>query len=152
VLPERRAAFGGLSYWPYDPDARVVATLSGESADEQQPHATDSAVAFSRIGTLHFTLAGQPLILGAYWIAGYAGGLFVPFRDATAGTESYGGGRYLLDTIKSADLGADLGAGTVVLDFNYAYHPSCAYDPKWPCPLAPPANRVSIPIRCGERL
>jgi uncharacterized protein len=152
VLPERRATFSGLSYWPYDPDARVVATLTSDPTNEQQPPATENEVAFNRIGTLHFTLAGQSLTLGAYWIAGYAGGLFVPFRDATSGSETYGGGRYLLDTIKSADLGSDLAAGTVVLDFNYAYHPSCAYDPQWPCPLAPPANRVSTPIRCGERL
>jgi len=82
----------------------------------------------------------------------YAGGLFVPFKDATSGHETYGGGRYLLDTIKSADLGSDAATGTVVLDFNYAYHPSCTYDPRWVCPLAPPDSRLTIPIRAGERL
>jgi uncharacterized protein (DUF1684 family) len=75
----------------------------------------------------------------------------VPFRDGTSGKETYGAGRYLLDTIKSADFGSDAAAGTVVLDFNYAYHPSCAYDPRWVCPLAPPENRLTLPIRAGEQ-
>ena len=76
----------------------------------------------------------------------------MPFKDGTSGHESYGGGRYLLDTIKSADLGSDARSDTVVLDFNYAYHPSCTYDPRWVCPLAPPDSRLAIPIRAGERL
>jgi uncharacterized protein (DUF1684 family) len=150
LTPEARASFEGLAYWPYDPDGRVVA----EFEPERDPAAADGGqhVAFTRIGTLRFELKGRPLSLGAHWIEGYAGGLFVPFRDATSGSETYGGGRYLLDSIKSADLGSDLSAGTVVLDFNYAYHPSCAYDPRWPCPLAPPENRLPIPIRLGEKL
>ena len=88
--------------------------------------------------------------LELYWIDVYGGGLFLPFRDATSGSESYGAGRYLLDTIKGADLGGD--AAGLVVDFNYAYHPSCAYDPRWSCPLAPVANRLAVPIRAGERL
>jgi uncharacterized protein (DUF1684 family) len=149
-LPEeRRASFAGLPYWPYQAEARVVAQF--EPLPVERPEQANE-VRFSRIGTLSFTYAGQALTLGAHWIEGYAGGLFVPFRDATCGSETYGGGRYLLDTIKSADLGSDLSAGTIVLDFNYAYHPSCAYDPRWVCPLAPPENRLAIPIRVGERL
>jgi uncharacterized protein (DUF1684 family) len=153
--PERRASFGGLAYWPYDPEARVVARFESTFKQEAEPApaaAAEAEIAFVRIGTLRFVLKGQALSLGAHWIEGYAGGLFVPFRDATAGSETYGGGRYLLDTIKSADLGSDLMAGTVVLDFNYAYHPSCAYDPRWVCPLAPPENRLPLAIRAGERL
>jgi uncharacterized protein (DUF1684 family) len=130
-----RPSFQGLAYWPWDPSMRVVAQFVpsaavGEAAGDQ--------VTFQR--------------LAALWISGYAGGLFVPFRDATCGTETYGAGRYVLDTIKSADLGSNLAEGTVILDFNYAYHPSCAYDPRWVCPLAPPENRLAIPIRAGERL
>ena len=83
---------------------------------------------------------------------GYAGGLFVPFRDATSGTETYGAGRYLLDTVKGADMGGDWQRGELLLDFNTAYHPSCTYDPKWNCPLAPLESRLSLPIRVGERL
>jgi uncharacterized protein (DUF1684 family) len=101
---------------------------------------------------LHFEFHGQTQSLAAFWIEGYAGGLFVPFKDATSGHQTYGGGRYLLDTIKSADLGSNDADGSVTLDFNYAYHPSCAYDPVWVCPLAPPDSRLSIPIHAGEQL
>ena len=76
--------------------------------------------------------------------------MFVPLKDLTAGVTSYGGGRYLLDTVKGADLGTE--DGRLVLDFNLAYNPSCAYDPRWVCPLAPPANRLPVPIRAGERM
>jgi hypothetical protein len=88
--------------------------------------------------------------LELYWLTSYGGGLFLPFADATSGTETYGAGRYLLDTVKGADLGQE--EGRLVLDFNFAYFPSCAYDPRWTCPLAPPANRLSVPVRAGERL
>ena len=147
-----RAAFEGLPYWPFDPAARVVARFT-PSDDELAPIGTSTSgeMAFSRIGQLDFGYAGEECRLGAYWIRGYAGGLFVPFRDATSGRESYGGGRYLLDTIKSADLGSNPAGPTVILDFNYAYNPSCAYDPRWTCPLAPPENWLSAAVRAGER-
>ena len=93
--------------------------------------------------------ADEPCELELYWLAGYGGGLFVPFADATAGEETYGAGRYLLDTVKGADLGTR--DGRLVLDFNLAYNPSCSYDPRWSCPLAPPPNRLAIPVRMGER-
>jgi uncharacterized protein len=152
--PERRAGFAGLAYWPHDPAGRVVArfTTAPEEPATVPLSRDDEQMAFSRVGWLDFDLAGAACRLGAFWIHGYAGGLFVPFRDATSGRETYGAGRYALDTIKSADLGSDARAGTVVLDFNYAYHPSCAYDPRWACPLAPPENRLDVPVRFGERL
>ena len=83
-------------------------------------------------------------------MAGYAGGLFIPFRDATNGTETYGAGRYLVDAAKSADLGGDPATGTLILDFNFAFQPSCAFDPRWACPLAPPENRLDIADPCGR--
>ena len=101
-----------------------------------------------------------------YWIDVYGGGLFLPFRDATCPDESYGGGRYLFDTVKGndflrldvSDAAAAAGdqvsgylGGLVILDFNYAYNPSCAYDERWVCPLAPNENRLPVPIRAGER-
>jgi uncharacterized protein (DUF1684 family) len=76
--------------------------------------------------------------------------VFLSFRDATGGKSTYGGGRYLYDTIKGADLGTV--GGEILLDFNYAYHPSCHYNPLWVCPLAPPENRLRFPIEAGERL
>jgi uncharacterized protein (DUF1684 family) len=144
-----RMRFTGLRYWDWDPTMRVEARLV---ADATVAPPSDGEVPVQRFGTLEFELGGAPTRLAALWITGYAGGLFLPFRDATCGSETYGGGRYLLDTIKSADLGSDLARGTVILDFNYAYHPSCAYDPRWVCPLAPPESRLAIPIRAGERL
>jgi uncharacterized protein (DUF1684 family) len=116
------------------------------------PISTGGEESFTRIGRLSIPFRGGTRTLGAYWMAGYAGGLFVPFRDATNGTETYGAGRYLLDTAKSADLGAGTAPDSLILDFNFAFHPSCAFDPKWSCPLAPPENRLDIRIEAGERL
>jgi uncharacterized protein (DUF1684 family) len=86
-----------------------------------------------------------------FWLLDYSGGFFLSFRDATCGDETYGAGRYLLDTAKGADLGTDEN-GRVVLDFNFAYQPSCSYDPRWSCPLPPRENWLTMPIRAGERL
>ena len=150
---DERGGFRGLKYWAYADDARVQAFFTEERGEtpEKTFNAGDDIV-FKRIGTLRFKLYGQHLSLAAFWIIGYAGGLFVPFKDQTSGHETYGAGRYLLDTIKSADLGSEAETNTVILDFNYAYHPSCAYDPVWVCPLAPPDSRLAIPVRAGERL
>jgi len=91
--------------------------------------------------------------LTVFSIVGYGGGLFLPFRDATSGHATYGGGRYLFDTIKNTDAGClevVAGSSRVVLDFNYAYNPSCAYDHRWACPLAPQENWLSVPVTAGE--
>jgi uncharacterized protein len=116
------------------------------------PMSAGGTMSFSRIGHVEVPFAEGPRRLGVYWMAGYAGGIFLPFRDATSGSETYAAGRYLLDSAKSADLGGDAVRGTLILDFNFAFQPSCAFDPKWACPLAPPENRLDIPIRAGERL
>jgi len=116
------------------------------------PVSAGGTMSFSRIGHVEVPFAAGPRRLGVYWMAGYAGGVFLPFRDATSGNETYAAGRYLLDSAKSADLGGDGEGGTLILDFNFAFQPSCAFDPKWACPLAPPENRLDIPIRAGERL
>jgi len=116
------------------------------------PVSVGGGMSFSRIGTVTVPFAAGARRLELYWMAGYAGGLFLPFRDATNGTETYGAGRYLLDAAKSADLGPGREPGTLVLDFNFAFQPSCAFDPKYACPLSPPANRLDLPVRAGERL
>jgi hypothetical protein len=116
------------------------------------PISTGGEQGFSRIGWVEVPLPGGSRMLGVYWMAGYAGGIFLPFRDATNGDETYGAGRYLLDTAKSADLGPGAAPGSLVLDFNFAFHPSCAFDPKWACPLAPPENRLDLRVEAGERL
>lgn len=116
------------------------------------PISTGGEEAFTRIGRVTVPLPDGTRELGVYWMAGYAGGIFLPFRDATNGAETYGAGRYLLDTAKSADLGPGEAAGSLILDFNFAFHPSCAFDPRWACPLAPPENRLDLRIEAGERL
>ena len=91
---------------------------------------------------MHVPFAGT---LDVWRLASYGGGLFVPVKDALAGRPggTYGGGRYLIDTIKGADLGANADdEATLVLDFNFAYNPSCAYDPAWACPLAQAGNTL----------
>ncbi len=146
-----RARFPGLRYFDYDPRARVLADV--EDADLVPLEIATSAggtYRFVRFAVARFALWGQPLALELYWLEGYGGGIFLPFRDTTSGDETYSAGRYLLDTVKGADLGTE--DERLVLDFNFAYSPSCAYDPRWVCPLAPPANRLPMPIRAGERL
>ena len=90
------------------------------------------------------------MTIGVWWLQQYAGGLFLPLRDGTAGETSYGGGRYVLDTAKGADLGGT--ASTLVIDLNFLYHPSCRYNSQWQCPLAPAANIIAAPVHAGERL
>ncbi|HEY3576464.1 MAG TPA: DUF1684 domain-containing protein [Gaiellaceae bacterium] len=147
---ERRASFGGLEYWPYDPQARVVAELEDvEAAAKPVETSGTEPILFRPFARATFELRGERLSLEVAWLAAYGGGAFLCFRDATSGRESYGGGRYLLDTVKGADLGED--DGRLVLDFNFAYNPSCSYDPGWVCPLAPPANRLPVAVEAGER-
>jgi uncharacterized protein len=148
--PDRRAAFTGLEYWPYDPDARVLAVLEDlDSPPGPIESSGTEPILFRPFARAKFELRGEPLALEVAWLAAYGGGAFLSFRDATSGQESYGGGRYALDTVKGADLGeAD---GKLVLDFNFAYNPSCSYDPGWVCPLAPPANRLTVAVEAGEK-
>lgn len=111
-----------------------------------------SPIEFTRFGVASFELDGRSLALELYWLEGYGGGLFLPFSDTTSGDETYGGGRYLLDTVKGADQGGDWRTGSLTLDFNLGYHPSCAYDPRWACPLAPRDSWLTLPAIAGERL
>jgi uncharacterized protein len=146
-----RNAFDGLPLYDYDPAARVLA--EAEPAPEHTiALAGSDGAAFGarRFATARFTLGGADLGLDLYWLEGYAGGLFLPFADATSGETTYGAGRYLLDTVKGADLGTH--DGRLVFDFNFAYNPSCSYDPRWSCPLAPPGNRLTVAITAGERV
>jgi uncharacterized protein (DUF1684 family) len=145
-----RASSASLDYWPYDPQARVLAELEDVEAPPQPIETSGTEpILFRPFARASFGLRGEQLSLEVSWLAGYGGGAFLCFRDATSGRESYGGGRYLLDTVKGADLGEQ--GGRLVLDFNFAYNPSCSYDPAWVCPLAPPANRLSVAVEAGER-
>ena len=153
----QRAAFEAR-HFAFDPAMRFVAVMEpapppapGAFALEL-PNSGQDTLSFSRVGTVTLPLPEGDRRLGVYWMAGYAGGMFLPFRDATNGVETYGAGRYLLDTAKSPDLGSDPATGDLILDANFAVQPSCAFDPRWICPLAPPENRLDVPIRAGERL
>ena len=143
--PEKRAAFRGLAYGDYDPAFAFTAkvrSVTHESYDVDT--STGGVIRFVRFGVVELPIG----TLEVLWLDEYSGGVFLPFRDATSGKTTYGGGRYLLDTAKGADLGSS--GGTLVLDFNFAYHPSCVYDPKWTCPLAPLSNRLTVAVEAGE--
>ena len=157
VPPAARATFQA-HHFDHDPSLRFEVALEpapppapGAFALELPNSGSDNP-SFSRVGRIAIPFASGARTLSVFWMAGYAGGLFIPFRDATNGTETYGAGRYLVDSAKSADLGGDPATGTLIVDFNFAFQPSCAFDPRWACPLAPPENRLEIPIRAGERL
>jgi uncharacterized protein len=151
-VPEaERAGYGGPFLFEYDPSARVLAELRPLDGDEVEIGTSDGGTArFLRFGEAVFDLSGSERSLEAFWLDAYGGGIYLSFRDATSGDTTYGGGRYLLDTVKGADLGTD--GDRLVLDFNFAYQPSCSYDPRWSCPLPPPANRLEVPVTAGERL
>ncbi|RBY96113.1 hypothetical protein DQ237_09490 [Blastococcus sp. TF02-8] len=143
-----RAGFTGLPVAPYDPSLRFETAV--EPADPlrlEVPTAGDGVVPLERIGVVALPGVGR---LDVWWVALYGGGIFLPLRDGTAGSTTYGGGRYLLDTVKGADLGGE--GDRLVVDLNFAYHPSCTYDPRWSCPLAPEGNRVRVPVAAGEQL
>jgi uncharacterized protein (DUF1684 family) len=150
LTAEQRKAVPGLPYFPYRPEARVATRLGQvEPGDELaiDTGGEDGTVRYRRVGRLATPYGDLTL----FWTLGYGGGLFLPFRDATAGQETYGAGRYLTDTIKGTfGRGLAVDGERVVLDFNYAYNPSCAYNSRWACPLAPPENRLDAPVRAGE--
>jgi uncharacterized protein len=148
--PEARERFAGLDYFDYDPARRVVAAVEPIDPEVRRIGASGGeTVSFRRFAVARFELDGAAQALELYWLVGYGGGVFCPFADATSGRATYGGGRYLLDTVKGADLGGD--DAHLVLDFNFAYNPSCSYDPRWVCPLTPPANRLRLAVEAGER-
>ena len=145
----RGSRFDGLPYFPPNPEAVVEAVVKpADGAIEIDTGGPDGVCRYTRVGILD-TPYGE---LSLWWLAAYGGGLFLPVRDATCGPSSYGGGRYLTDTVKGTHGRGvvPLSADRVRLDFNYLYNPSCAYDDQWLCPLAPPENTVRAEIRAGE--
>lgn len=149
---EQQATFEGLRYYDYDPAYRVVAKVDRQVEAEVITIELegDGRFSYRRFGEVRFTLPTGTGRLSLFWINGYGGGVFLPFGDATNRDTTYGAGRYLYDTIKGADLGTTM--DEMVLDFNYAYNPSCAYNERWVCPLAPRENRLPFPIPVGEKV
>lgn len=162
----QRATFTGLAYYDYNPAWRIEASLDLEvAADSFTVPLLEGDLRYRRIGRVRFDVERgarseereieTKFTLSLFWLEGYGGGLFLPFTDGTSGRETYGGGRYLYDTIKGADLGggSELAIrSTFLLDFNFAYNPSCAYSPRWVCPLAPAENRLGVAVTAGERI
>lgn len=148
--PEERAKLDTLPFFDYAEQYRFAVTMVPVVDDEGLSIDTggeDGVQHYRRVARL-VTPLGQ---LTVFWLTGYGGGLFLPFRDPTAGVETYGGGRYLVDTVKGTfGRGMVVDGDTAVLDFNYAYNPSCAYNARYACPLAPPENWLSSPVRAGE--
>jgi uncharacterized protein len=151
IRPSDRSAFGGLAVAPYDPAyAFLVPVQSLEIERLEVPTSTGGTTAFERFGAVDLPVGA----LEVFWLDAYGGGLFLPFRDATNGEQTYGGGRYVLDTVKGADLGPDgeEGPAQLLVDFNFAYNPSCHYDSDWTCPLAPPGNWLDAAVPVGEQV
>jgi uncharacterized protein (DUF1684 family) len=157
----QRERFTGLHYFPFNPAAVVEASVRPAAESDLRPAPDSSGVdgnaemPLALVAHLELTISGWSGSLPLYWIDVYGGGLFLPFRDATAPAETYGGGRYLFDTVKGSDflsLPSQNGEYRILLDFNYAYNPSCAYNPAWVCPLAPLENRLPVRIEAGERI
>ena len=148
VPASQRASFAPLSYFPVDPTYRIPGALQAAPGSPaiEMPTSTGQRRQMRRVGTLAFTLNGQPLSLGAFVEAGQKDmrRLFVPFGDLTNGMETYPGGRYL-DLERTA-------SGIYDLDFNRAYHPFCFFNASYDCPYPPPESRLRVPIRAGERL
>ncbi len=147
-----RAAFTALDYYPYDPDWRVIGKLNTDVVPETLSMwlLSDGEFRYTRVACIDFTVKGIRASLSLFWVEGYGGGIFLPFKDTTNSQTTFGGGRYLYDTIKGADLGVH--TTSIVLDFNYAYNPSCAYNSDWVCPLSPPENRLPFGVTAGEKI
>lgn len=152
---EQKQHFSGLHYFPFNPDLRFIVDIDTdvEPTGLNVAMSPEESMTMTTVGRVHFTVDGQAVTLSIYWLDVYGGGLFLPFRDTTCPEQSYGGGRYLFDTIKGSDflpVESVSGWQSIAIDFNYAYNPSCAYNDQWICPLAPIENRLSVPIQAGE--
>jgi uncharacterized protein (DUF1684 family) len=151
LTEEQAEIFAFLEYYPYDPAWRVTGTIDDEV--KQETFTIDlpdeGTFRYTRVARVQFRVLQQEAELSLFWVEGYGGGLFLPFKDETNGEETYGGGRYLYNTVKGADLRVE--PGELVLDFNYAYNPSCAYNNRWVCPLSPVENTLPFPVEVGEK-
>lgn len=151
--------FSGFDHYPERPDLRVEATITPAEGERTVELVTSTGDERTLIvhGTAEFEIGGVPqsLLLFRQEIPGQGVMLFVPFKDATSGVETYGAARYLdikLDEETWLPAGDGSGAGRLVIDFNYAYHPLCAYTDGYVCPFPPPENNLRVPVRAGERL
>ncbi len=141
---EQQHGFKGLDYFDENPLLVIRAKIDRAVQPGEVRMATTKGEeqVYRRFGVVHFTVDDVAAQVTLYASAA-SHELFLPFRDATSGKETYGAGRYL-------DLHAQ--GDEVVIDFNYAYNPNCAYNPDWSCPLPPAENWLKVPIRAGEKV
>lgn len=157
IPASERASFTGIEYFDPSPTFRFECEMeppAGTDDIDIDTGGADGVIRYRRAGLVRFRLEAVDCSLTVFSIVGYGGGLFLPFRDRTSGKETYGGGRYLFDTIKNTDSGClevATGSARLVIDFDYAYNPSCAYDHRWACPLAPHENWLPVPVTAGEK-
>lgn len=151
LSPSQQKVFQGLIYFDYDDRFRIIGTIDQNiQAETRELHlGPDGLMRYTRIARIDFILLERSCSLDLFWIEGYGGGIFLPFRDLTSGTSTYSAGRYLFDTIKGVNLGTD--SSSINLDFNFAYNPSCAYNDSWVCPLLPNENRLPVLVNAGEK-
>ncbi|MDX1417602.1 MAG: DUF1684 domain-containing protein [Candidatus Promineifilaceae bacterium] len=148
--PRQKSGFAALNYFHYDENFRIIGTIvESKPVSHLIDLPAEGVLNLTRFAKVKFDICQQSLSLSLYWVGGYGGGIFLPFRDKSNAHQTYGGGRYLYDGIKGADLGA--GKEYILLDFNFAYNPSCAYNERWVCPLAPPENWLDVSIEAGEK-
>jgi uncharacterized protein len=147
LSPGARASFDGLAYFPVDDALAIRGPLETDGVDREErivmQTTTGGEQAYRRAGIVRFEVGGEPAQLTLF-ASEDSDDLFLPFRDATSGNESYGAGRYLEVDPPGPD-------GIVEIDLNYAYNPFCAYSPEWSCPIPPGENWLTVPIRAGER-
>jgi uncharacterized protein (DUF1684 family) len=151
LSPSQQKVFEGLNYFDYDDRFRTFGTLDQniQAKTRELNLGPDGLMRYSRIARIDFNLLENSCSLDLFWIEGYGGGLFLPFRDLTNGTSTYSAGRYLFDTIKGVNLGIE--SSSINLDFNFAYNPSCAYNDYWVCPLLPNENHIPVLVSAGEK-
>lgn len=145
LLPEQQARFEGLDYFPENPDLQFEVELDRDAVSHdpiEMDTTTGERQTYIPAGKLHLTVEAQAVDLVLYRQPD-RGRYFLPFRDGSSGAESYELGRYL-DPQEKPD-------GTLIVDFNYAYNPYCAYNDRWTCPIPPAENHVNVPIRAGEK-
>jgi uncharacterized protein (DUF1684 family) len=139
---EQKRSFTGLHYYPENPSLRLELPLEKEPLPQPViiQTSTGEVREYLHVGQVRFNVDGQEATLQVY---DDGQGYFLPFVDATAPQETYGAGRYLEPH--------DLGNGSLIVDFNLAYNPYCAYNEQWSCPLPPNENRLKVRIEAGEK-
>ncbi len=143
LTDNQKLNFHGLNYFPENPALHLVLPVEEFATKEKikMPTSTGEVQLYNRFGKIKFEVDGQPAELTIY---ASRDGFFLPFVDALVGKETYGAGRYLEPSLA--------GGGKLLIDFNYAYNPYCAYNENWSCPITPAENRLKVPIRAGEKV